>query len=184
MNSRLCTWHLFALIIVIGICRANSFKHGGGNGNDAAGHGDTAFEESGGSENGADHHESGSDEGKKGFSSDHHFDKGEKGSSGKEEESGFFEEEGGHKKSHFDEGDEYGSTHESKKGSKGGKSGGKKGHKKGSKTTGFHHKSSKDDYHKEHKVSEKTIKSFLFKLIGDKRLSNKIRFHSLSVLRR
>lgn len=33
----------------------------------------------------------------------------------------------------------------------GGKHGHKKFHKKGSKTTGFHHKANKDDYHKEHK---------------------------------
>lgn len=35
--------------------------------------------------------------------------------------------------------------------SPGGKHGHKKFHKKGSKTTGFHHKANKDDYHKEHK---------------------------------
>lgn len=33
----------------------------------------------------------------------------------------------------------------------GGKNGHKKYHKKGSKTTGFHHKGHKDDFHKEHK---------------------------------
>lgn len=33
----------------------------------------------------------------------------------------------------------------------GGKHGHKKYHKKGSKTTGFHHKGHKDDFHKEHK---------------------------------
>lgn len=64
---------------------------------------------------------------------------------------GHDEEEGGHKKSHYDEADSHKEHHESGKKQKGGKHGHKKFHKKGSKTTGYHKKANKDEYHKEHK---------------------------------
>lgn len=64
---------------------------------------------------------------------------------------GHDEEEGGHKKSSYDEADEHKEHHESGKKKKDGKHGHKKFHKKGSKTTGYHKKANKDEYHKEHK---------------------------------
>lgn len=64
---------------------------------------------------------------------------------------GHDEEEGGHKKSSYDEADEHKEHHESAKKKKDGKHGHKKYHKKGSKTTGYHKKANKDEYHKEHK---------------------------------
>lgn len=60
-------------------------------------------------------------------------------------------EEGGHKKSSYDEADSHKEHSESGKKKKEGKHGHKKFHKKGSKTTGYHTKANKDEYHKEHK---------------------------------
>jgi Domain of unknown function (DUF4779) len=59
--------------------------------------------------------------------------------------------EGGSKKSHYDEADSHKEHHESSHKKKAGKHGHKKHHKKGSKTTGYHKKANKDEYHKEHK---------------------------------
>ncbi|CAH0559950.1 unnamed protein product [Brassicogethes aeneus] len=108
-------------------------------------------ESGGGSSHHGDHHSSHGDKGDKGYKSMHHHDKGGHGKHGKHHHASHHAEKGGHHKSHHDEAGHYGEHHSSGKKHKGGKWGGKKGHKKGQKTTGFHHKSHKDDYHKNHK---------------------------------
>lgn len=85
---------------------------------------------------------------------------------------GHDEEEGGHKKSHYDEADSHSEHHEGGKKEKGGKHGHKKYHKKGSKTTGYHKKANKDEYHKEHKFYDDKHEEG----------KHKVRYHRLNLL--
>ncbi|XP_059610460.1 sarcoplasmic reticulum histidine-rich calcium-binding protein-like [Phlebotomus argentipes] len=103
-----------------------------------------------GSEYGEEYHKKHGHEGKKAYDTENKFEKGSKGHYDKEDHSGHYDEDGGHKKSYYDEGDEYGQHHEGAHSSKGGKFGEKKHHKKGSKTTGYHNVFHKDEFKKDH----------------------------------
>lgn len=155
--------HFIALVgaIVLSTAYAGSYdsKHGHGV--------SSQFEESDSSSFGGDHHLSDGGKDVKGQKSEHSFNKGEKGSHGKDESSHYFDEEGGQKKSSIDEENISGSNHESSKGLKGGKTGQNKGHKKGSKTTGYHNKYNKDDYHKEQKFYDDEHKGGSHKKFGN-----------------
>lgn len=111
----------------------------------------SSFDEGGGSKKGEDHHSKKGESGKKGHHASHKWDKADKGHHDKSEASGAHEEKGGHKKESHDEGGGYKKHDEAGGHKKGGKKGHKKHHKKGSKTSGFHHKKHKDEYHKDSK---------------------------------
>uniref|UniRef100_A0A1B0CK13 Putative cuticular protein 35b n=1 Tax=Lutzomyia longipalpis TaxID=7200 RepID=A0A1B0CK13_LUTLO len=129
-------------------------------------HHDHHYSDGDGSEYGEEYHKKHGSEGKKGHDSETKFEKGSKGHYSKEDHSGHYDEDGGHKKSYYDEGDEYGQHHEGAHASKGGKYGEKKHHKKGSKTTGYHNVFHKDEYKKDHTFYDDADHNGNFKKYG------------------
>ncbi|XP_059061170.1 histidine-rich glycoprotein-like isoform X2 [Achroia grisella] len=95
----------------------------------------------------------------KGYKSNHHLDKGAKGSKLDENHRKEYEEAAGKKHKHHDHADHKGSHEEEAHGHRGSKFDEKKGHKKGHKTKGYHNKYHKDEFHKEHKFYDDFHKS-------------------------
>ncbi|KAJ9600406.1 hypothetical protein L9F63_009294, partial [Diploptera punctata] len=106
------------------------------------------WEKGGGEKHHSDHHSSHGHKGDKGYKGHHGHEKGEKGHHDKAGHSGHYDEHGGHKKSHHDEGGYYGEHHKGEKGEKGHKYGEKGGFNKGHSTKGHHEVHKLDEYKK------------------------------------
>lgn len=112
-----------------------------------------------GEENSEGYYSNNGEKGGKGYQGYNEFNDGLLKKFIQDQDSGFYKEAGGGKKSHHDEAGSYGGSHEAKKGESGESFDNQESHKKGHKTTGFHNIYHKDEFKKQHSFYDESDNS-------------------------